>query len=314
MDIILDTDVGSDSDDIMALAYLLLAKKKFGVNILAITHSQKTPLGIPLIKRMFDEQSEELPPVGSMVGGPSCDDMYCVKTAEILKIKCPKIIYPPAAKILRKALTETEKCVICAIGPLTNISALLESGPDEISGMSGMELVRTKCEKIVLMAGAFKENSEGHRHAEWNVVCDIAAAKKVIEDSPVPVVTLPYEAGEDMITGIPITEKYGNENCLSTVFSVFCGNKGRHSWDPATLVYAIEGVKDFFNVIGNGIGKVDEKGRTFLTPDKNGKFSYLEIRKSEGETEADAKKRVAEYIDKCSLELYADYGKKDVNV
>ena len=90
MNIILDTDVGSDCDDIMALSYLLLAKRKLGVNILAITHSQNTPLGIPVIKKLFDEQNEELPPVGSMVGGPSCKDMYCEKTVGILKIKCPK--------------------------------------------------------------------------------------------------------------------------------------------------------------------------------------------------------------------------------
>ncbi len=305
MNIILDTDVGSDCDDIMALSYLLLAKRKLGVNILAITHSHNTPLGIPVIKKLFDEQNEELPPVGSMVGGPSCKDMYCEKTVGILKIKCPKIIYPPAVKVLRKALADTDKCVICAIGPLTNIAALLDSAPDEISALDGSELVRSKCEKIVLMAGAFTENREKGRHIEWNVYCDIPAAKKVIENSPVPVVTLPYEAGENMITGIPITEKYNNENCLSTVFSVFCGKGGRHSWDPATLVYAIEGTKDFFSVTGPGKGTVDSEGRTFFTPDENGNFSYLEINRYPGETDADAKKRAAKYIDDCSLELYA---------
>ena len=40
-------------------------------------------------------------------------------------------------------------------------------------------------------------------------------------------------------------------------------------------------------------------------PDENGNFSYLEINRNSGETDADAKKRAAKYIDDCSLELYA---------
>jgi hypothetical protein len=39
MDIILDTDLGSDCDDAMALAYLIYASKRLGIDIKAITHS-----------------------------------------------------------------------------------------------------------------------------------------------------------------------------------------------------------------------------------------------------------------------------------
>ena len=76
MELIFDTDAGSDCDDMMALAYLIYAQRKGYVKLKAITHCQSTPYGVPAIRAFFRYFGEQCPPVGRMVGGVELKDRY----------------------------------------------------------------------------------------------------------------------------------------------------------------------------------------------------------------------------------------------
>jgi len=307
LDFILDTDVGGDCDDMMALAYLVHAKQNFGVRIKAVTQCNACPGGGDLIRTFFENIGEPVPPIGSPVGKAINADNYCTKVLDRFgdgEIRS----YPDAVTVLRRALVESENAVLCAIGPLNNIAALLESKGDDISPLDGVSLVREKCAKVVLMAGGFVKGEDGRNIPEWNALCDVAATQATVRLCPVPLVFLPFEAGLDMLTGGPLMDKYGDDTPLTFSFYLTGDTKdqgGRHSWDPATLLYAIEGCRHYFDESLRGTVIVDREGRTVMTDDPDGLHSILTIKPHNGMSEQQCKDQIAAYIDACSLKVHA---------
>lgn len=306
IDLIFDTDMGADCDDVMALTYLTYAKRHGMIRLLAVTHCLDTPYGVPAIRSFFRFFGEAVPPVGRMVGGAHISDQYVQGMAEKFATGADFDAAEPAARVLRRALVEAEnECVICAVGQFTNIAALLESEPDDICPLSGVELVREKCRELVLMAAKLRSSEP-----EWNVKWDVPAAKTTFDRSPVPITVLPSETGIDMITGKELVEKYGDSTPLTLSFILFnthvCAHScdplksGRHSWDPATAVYAVEGVKDFLVKSERGRIDITATGSTTFIPAEDGNVRVLWPNTAGGISEQEAKDRMAVYIDECA--------------
>lgn len=304
LNVIFDTDAASDCDDMLALGYLLQAQKEDKIKINAVTFSHPSPYGAAAIRATFRYFGVTPPPVGIMENGYSLQDYYAMGVAEQFAADKDKAPAESAVTVLRKALTQCEdKAVICAVGPLTNIGALLKSKPDAISPLSGVQLVAEKCERFVLMAGQFTPDKNGDLPAEWNVKCDIPAAQTVADLTPVPIAWLPFETGLDMITGRPMIAKYGTSSPIALSFRL-CpwGNNGRHSWDPATALYTVEGCGDFF-VERHGRVTVDENGVTHQAenPSDNNCVIHINIAK---QTAQETKNKTAEYLDSAVMKLH----------
>lgn len=301
LDFILDTDCGGDCDDMMALAYLVYAQRNLNVRIKAVTQCNSCPGGPDLLRTFFEHLHRPVPPIGGPVGDAKSYDNYC--TAVLNRFGDGEIrSYPDAVTVLRRALVESENAVLCAIGPMNNIAALLQSHPDEISPLDGVSLMREKCAKLVVMAGGFIPGEDGRNIPEWNALVDIAATQAMVKLCPVPIIFLPFETGLDMLTGGPMMDKYGEDTPLSYAYVHYADTReigGRHSWDPATLVYAVEGCRDFFTESPRGTVIVDGEGRTTLTEDPNGLHSYLTLN-AERPVETQ-RYRIAQYIDSTSL-------------
>lgn len=310
IDFILDTDVGGDCDDMLALAYLTYARKHLNVNIRAVTQCNACPGGGDLIRTFFDHLHEPVPAIGGPVGDAKNYDNYC--TLVLNHFGDGEIrTYPDAVTVLRRALAESENAVLCAIGPLNNIAALMESQADGISPLNGVELIRQKCAKVVLMAGGFVCGKDGRPTPEWNALVDIPATKKTVSLCPVPLVFLPFETGLNMLTGGPLMEKYGEDTPLTLSFIRYPHDHtqevgGRHSWDPATLLYAIEGCGEWFDESPRGTVFIDDEGRTIMAENTDGLHSYLTIKAHDGLTEQQCKDSIAAYLNKCALKVHAD--------
>lgn len=304
--IIFDTDLGSDCDDMMALAYLGYAEKYLNVPTIAITHSLKCDYGVPAINSFRKFHGLEKRPVGYMEGGADLTDQYAEALAKKFAVKEDYISDGTAVQVLRKSLVNSNgNVVICAVGQFTNIGALLDSKGDDISSLNGVELVKKYCSKIVVMAGMFYDNPDGTRPKEWNVKWDVPAFKTVIEKSPVTVAFLPSEMGIKVITGKNLETKYGDSNPLAHAFKTYPSSKnGRASWDPITTVYAVEGAKNYFNEI-IGTVTVDDEGATYFTEDKNGNHVLLHYNYSTFKTTYKAHEELAKYID-CCAEKFID--------
>lgn len=305
-ELILDTDIGGDCDDMMALAYLVYATRHRNVDLKAITHCNGCPHGTELIETFFAFLGEKIPPIGHALDGTKAFDTYATRVVEAFGNNKP-LPTEDAVSVLRKALASSENAILCAIGPLTNIAALLASKADEISPLDGVALVRKHCQKLVLMAGGFVPDESGQNRPEFNAYVDVPATKTTVSLCPVPMVFLPFEAGVGMLTGKPIMDTYGDKTPLSFSF-VHHGRTqeqgGRPSWDPATVLYVVEGLSDRFAESAGGRVTVDDEGRTVLKVEENGRHSVLTIKAHAGMTEAECKARIASYIDDCAMTVH----------
>ena len=163
---------------------------------------------------------------------------------------------------------------ICAVGFVSSLVQLLASEPDDISPLSGVELVRQKVKCLYLMAGVFTSSEE----PDYNFLQDPAATRKLYELWPrtVHVVFSPMEVGneieykpETVISDIswtdvhPIKQVYMKYNC----------NTGQKMWDPLAVIHAVEG-DDLFVLSEPGTVTLTEKFGTNFTPSPNGNERY----------------------------------------
>lgn len=175
--------------------------------------------------------------------------------------------------------------VICSIGFFTNLAALLESAPDDISPLGGKELVSKKVRRLVAMAGSFPEGEE------YNVTTDIGSAKKVAEEWPVEIVFSGFEIGREVWTGKALVEMA--ESAIKTgessgpvveayASSLILGEKnGHNSWDGTAMLIALKGHEPFFSLHrGKFIIKDTKSGENGWEDSPHGPHAYVEFKKS----------------------------------
>ncbi len=254
--IIIDTDLGGDCDDVGALAVACNLAKRGDAELLAVTYCIGNPWGGYFTRHELDYFGFGKVPLGVLKDESFMTDpgysRYSRPICESWKIPTPD--FDDAVKVLRRALSENSDVTLIAIGPLRNIANLLDSKPDEISPLTGVELVKKSVRGFVTMLGSFRPD-----FTEWNVEMDIPSARKTVEKMPVPIIFSPFELGNHIKTGNllkslpethPVREAYR-----------FYTNGGflRPSWDLITVYFAITD-SNIWNLRETFVN-IDEKGR-----------------------------------------------------
>ena len=188
VDLIVDTDMSIDVDDVGALCVAHALADRGEANLIAVVHSSASPSGvgaISVINHYFGRDNSVL--VGAYAGTIGSPDNTSYKSpwgfyrtppqaawqvgpyADFLVANFPSRIRRSSqadgdsVSVLRRAIAESEKPVtIATIGYATNLFDLLQSGADKISPLSGIELVRNKVSQLVIMGG------RAGAHTEWN--------------------------------------------------------------------------------------------------------------------------------------------------
>jgi len=292
--IILDTDMGCDCDDTAALALLHELANDGRCEILATTscfRGREFASCLDAINRHYGRGDI---PVGAFPDEECypypAGDNYARKTAE----KFPnryidgKEDYPCTLSLLRKTLAEAEEgeVTLVAIGTLYSLRMLLESEGDDISPLSGRELIRRKTLRTVIMGGRFHSRwpediilENGYKvDAEFNIKADIPSAKAVCENWPGELVLCSYEMGIWLHTGAEFQLLGKDRNPAAYAYSLYDEKyhmgPGRESWDLSTVLYAAcpEG---FFEKSAPGKLFVDDIGVTTIEFSDDGKGYYL---------------------------------------
>lgn len=303
IELILDTDVGADCDDMLALAYIAYAEKNMNVDLKAITCSSSADYGISAIKTFYKDLGMIPPSIGYASKSMLKYDNYCKQIVEKFGTENEYTKDNDAISVLRQALVESEKATICAIGPLSNISALLNSQPDEISALDGKTLLKEKCEKIVIMSGKF-ENQESLT-PEWNTSLDIEASQNVVNNFPAPVYFVSYELGNSLFTGKAIMDKYQYDNPVSMAYMLYPGvieAGGRPSWDPLSVYFAIGDRKEYLKLSQELTVTINDDGRSYINNEIKSNH-YIIYFKDES-----IKDEISKYFDDCVIALYRSKG------
>lgn len=275
--LIIDTDIGPDVDDVGALAMAFQLQKRGKAHLLAVTHCTSNPYGAGCIDVIARSYGFEQLAIGSYSGRGFLDGEQYQRYNRTL---CERYAnrYPngqgvdDAVQVLRKALAEQPEgsVRIAAIGPLTNLKALLCSPPDDITPLDGAELVRRQVELLVVMGG-------GPSNLEWNFQMDPAAAAFVTERWPSPCWYTEALTGWDIVTG---TEWYGMEpdHPVRTAFSLYAP-QGRMSWDQTAIWAAVMGPFPFFQLSRPRTicccGTSDGHSHFEMTPQGKDRYLYL---------------------------------------
>jgi inosine-uridine nucleoside N-ribohydrolase len=280
--VIFDTDMGNDVDDALALAILHSLSDRGECRLIGVTLTNSNPSAAPYVRLVNAFYGRSDLPVGiaekTIKGGD--EDHYLSATLK----SAPSDMQPPAGngkaepavQLLRRLLqTSTEKVTIVQVGFSSNLAALLDSKPDSVSPLTGMDLAREKVALVSAMAGDFK----GGR-PEYNVKLDIAAARHVFEQWPSPIVFSGYEIGLDLLFPAQSIEhdfNYVKWHPVAASYRAY--NKmpyDRPTWDLTAALQAVRDSHSYFNLSPKGQVHVDRDGTTTFAPG-NGNRQFLRL-------------------------------------
>jgi inosine-uridine nucleoside N-ribohydrolase len=179
--ILLDTDIGTDIDDALALALILRSPE---LDLLGVTTvSGNTQARARLAAKMLWDAGRPAVLVAAGEPGKPQPIEQCRWADDFLS---PALTTQPAVEFLRDQIERRPgEITLVPIGPLTNIGKLLRDYPE----------VGKRIKRIVMMGGSvalgYAPNSPPT--AEYNIAQDPAAAR-VVFSSGVPILMVPLDA------------------------------------------------------------------------------------------------------------------------
>jgi inosine-uridine nucleoside N-ribohydrolase len=182
-------------------------------------------------------------------------------------------------RVFRRALTAQPNgsVVMASIGYFGNLSALLDSRGDDISALTGRELVQRKVKAMVAMAGAYPSGS-----VETNLVGDPTAAQNVASHWPTTIVWSGLEVGDQVHTGQTISSVHPASSPVRAAYEAFVGaGNWIYSYDLTALYHAVRPDDSSLAEVGPGTNAVTDSGGNVFTSGSGNQY-YLSLKNTAG--------------------------------
>ncbi|KAL3892976.1 MAG: hypothetical protein SGPRY_014597 [Prymnesium sp.] len=274
--LIIDTDMGFDVDDAMALCMAHALHDLGEARLIGVLHSYGYPKGIAAASVLSHWYGHDDVPLGAYKGtfGRDVEHPNEWKTGDYVPMLTGGRWNMPvdsservadASDVYRAALAGAEdgSVVIAALGFATNLANLLTSGGDEHSPLTGVELVRAKVRRVVWQGGWYPARHQ-HEHPqpdqEFNWGCGSrwfvrdadceGSASFVVEHLPETVEQVFSEDGFFMPTGGALMQCASEANpcrqALETNMRAWGlqPSEGRASWDALVTLVAVRGAEE----------------------------------------------------------------------
>ena len=161
----------------------------------------------------------------------------------------------------------------------------MNSQPDEYSDLDGVELVRQKVKLISCMGGNFQDFNS----AEYNFSCDPDAAQQVVANCPVPIMFSGFEIGINLDVGERRYEMAQDDPVRLSYDLYLTDDTGlatRWSWDLSAVLYAVEGLGDYWSMERGDVSVLEDGRTTFEKNEKTGARAFLVAKADETQVEA----------------------------
>ena len=176
--ILLDTDIGSDIDDAVALAYLLMQPE---ADLLGVTTvSGQSRLRAEMVDAICQVAGQDVPIV------PGVEEPLLVENRQPLAQQAFKLANWPhrtdfpaqnaVTFLAEQILSHPGEVTLLTIGPLTNIALLFTLYPETVEAL----------DQLVMMCGVFTAIPDNPWKAEWNALLD-PHATEMVYNAPVKV-------------------------------------------------------------------------------------------------------------------------------
>lgn len=272
--VILDTDMGPDIDDALALAMLHTYMDREQAEIAAVTLSRNSVLGARYIDALNTWYGHPDIPVGIDRQAPHTmneSSSYVALASRFANDVADQSV-PEGVTVLRevlvRAIAEERQVIIVQVGFSGNVAALLDSRPDDRSILNGVELVERSGAVLSIMAGSFKDR------VEFNVANDVESARRVIEGWPNEMILSPFEIGYDLhYPYTAIRDRHNGNDLLrqSYEFTDYSWHVDAPSyynmrtWDLTSVMEGVDPEAGWFPLSGYGRVTIDGQGRTFFS-------------------------------------------------
>ena len=285
--VILDTDIGSSTDDLFSLEMLYRYQEQGRCRLLGVVVDREGEDCAACADVMNSYFGHGDIPIGLVRHGIENPQVWIdyralpthTDTDGNLLFQHSVADYaalPDGWQLYRRLLASQpdHSVSIVSIGFVTCLAQLLESEPDSYSSLNGVELVRLKVRCIYLQGGVFGTSEE----PDFNFAQGITFAQTFFRLWPqeVDMVFSPMEVGqeveytpEQVIADIdwtdrhPIKQVYMNYNC----------NTGQRMWDPMAVIQAVEG-DSLFALSPRGTVQLTDNAETPFTPSATGHCRY----------------------------------------
>jgi inosine-uridine nucleoside N-ribohydrolase len=282
MGVIFDTDMGPDYDDVGAITLLHALADSGKIRILATMASNKYE-GIAAVLNVFNTyfRRPDIP-----IGIPkdeAVNERDSQHWTDTILAKYPHAIrlnreVPDAVGLYRRILSgqPDHSVTIVTVGFLTNLSGLLQSGPDGYSPLAGAGLVKQKVKRLVSMAGKFPSGRE------FNVFRDATASRYVFSHWPGVVWFSGFEIGQQIKCGLPLVNNGAIQNSpVKDVFRISLplaaeDHLGRMSWDETAVLVSTTDAGGYFG-LKKGHIVIDADGKNTWDESGQGQF-YLVVK------------------------------------
>ena len=263
--LILDTDIDMDVDDVGALALCHSFADLGEMDLVGVVCDSASSVAAACVHVINASRGRPDVPVGSIYSSALAkrldyenlrkvipqrgNDFYNLAVARMDVAAAAKPVWN-STKLYRKLLSEADdgSVVICCIGFLTAISDLLVSGPDEWSDLDGRALVARKVKTLLTMAEAYP--MMGYEVCNW--VIDLEAACHVLKEWPTELVVSPL--GRNVWTGRTLSDVWAANDPVRRAYEIYMRgpNIPQQSWDLIAVYYCVRGCDSLFREHAEG--------------------------------------------------------------
>lgn len=299
--VIFDTDMDSDCDDVAALAILHALADRGEAEILATVVSSKNPWSAPCVDALNAWYGRPGLPIGGPRSATASHDAsrYAEQLAKRFGQNNAAGELPQAAEVYREVLLRQPDAsvVVITVGDLTNIAELLQL-PAAGDTPGGMELVRAKVKLWACMGGNFigTPAKDDLKLGNNNFTVDKASSLYALTHWPGRIMFVGREVAS-VPSGVQIGARFKElpaEHPLRAAYELYFGGvaKDRHVADPATVLFAVRGLGDYWLAHAGGFMDIHpdmtfewkdepERGQGYLLKKKvDGKANDREVEKA----------------------------------
>lgn len=287
---ILDSDFGSSTDDLFALMMLHHYIDDGVVDLKGIIVDREGEKNAQLVDVFNNYYGHPEIPIGierNGVKNPRCFipysgivDLTDATGNPLFKRTVNASQLPEGYKLYRKLLSQAEdkSIVLVAIGFATTLAQLFESGADEYSSLSGVELFGQKVKSVYIQSGRFES---GDSLSGYNMRAASRQSAVFYDKLPrnVDIIMSPSNIG-DMMNYLPqdvLVDLSDTEyNPIKAVYTNYSCDTGQRMWDTNCLVNAVLGDEAYHMSPRGWVRFVDrgEESLMLFTPDPNGNARY----------------------------------------
>lgn len=242
--VIISTDLWTDVDDVSAIRMLAKAERYGLIDILCVGMSTTLALGPAAVDAMFTAEGRTKIPIGVLTTPyvPSGTPPYQTNMAANNRTIGFYATCRNAVDMIRRTLVASPVPVeFVEIGYHTLLKELLQSVPDSVSPLTGIELVASKISRLWVMGGNFPTGGENNFNRDATAK---AASQYAMANWPTPITFVGNEVGSTIISGKYL--QYGDPADLLAKARVDHGTvNGSASYDPTLVLAFLLGTAQF---------------------------------------------------------------------